>query len=36
VPLTPAPAVAGPVTGGQRRVQLPVHFDLIAVSAANQ
>jgi hypothetical protein len=35
-PVTPAAAVAGPVTGGQRRAQLPVQFDLAAVSGANQ
>src|SRR5260370_9532042 len=35
-PVTPAPAVAGPVTGGQRRAQLPVQFEVAAVSGANQ
>jgi len=35
-PVTPAPAVAGPVAGGQRRAQLPVQLDLPTVSGANQ
>ena len=34
--VTPVPTVAGPVTGGQRRAQLPSQFNLVAVSGANQ
>src|SRR5690348_14923595 len=36
VPVTPAPAVAGPLTGGQIRAQPPLQLDLVAVSGANQ
>jgi len=36
VPLTPCPAAAGPVTGGQICAQAPVHFDAVAVSGANE
>ena len=36
VPVTPEPAVAGPCTGGQKVAQLPVHFDVVGVSGANQ
>src|SRR6516162_5022484 len=36
VPGTPGPAVAGPLTGGQIWAQLPLHFDVVAVSGANQ
>src|SRR6516162_2117927 len=36
VPGTPGPAVAGPLTGGQIWAQLPLHFDVAAVSGANQ
>jgi hypothetical protein len=35
-PVTPAPAAAGPVTGGQRRAPLSVQCDLATVSGANQ
>ena len=28
--------MAGPFTGGQKVAQLPVHFDVVAVSGANQ
>src|SRR5215471_12225038 len=36
VPGTPGPAVAGPLTGGQIRAQLPLQLDVVAVSGANQ
>jgi hypothetical protein len=36
VPVTPDPAVAGPFTGGQNVAQLPLHFDVVLVSGANQ
>src|SRR6516162_9438213 len=36
VPGTPGLAVAGPLTGGQIWAQLPLHFDVVAVSGANQ
>src|SRR5215472_356782 len=36
VPVTPAPAVAGPFNGGQICAQLPVQLDLLAVSGPNQ
>lgn len=36
VPVTPLPAVAGPVTGGQKVAQDPLHFELVGVSGANQ
>jgi hypothetical protein len=36
LPVTPDPAVAGPVTGGQIWAQAPVHFDVVAVSGANE
>jgi hypothetical protein len=36
VPVTPCPAAAGPVTGGQICAQAPVHFDTVAVSGANE
>jgi hypothetical protein len=36
LPVTPDPAVAGPVTGGQIWAQAPVHFDTVAVSGANE
>jgi hypothetical protein len=36
LPVTPAPAVAGPVTGGQIWAQLPLQFDLVLVSGTNQ
>ncbi len=35
-PVTPAPAAAGPMTGGQCHAQLPVHLDVVEVSGANQ
>jgi len=34
--VTPCPAAAGPVTGGQICAQAPVHFDVVAVSGANE
>jgi hypothetical protein len=36
VPVTPCPAAAGPVTGGQICAQAPAHFDAVAVSGANE
>src|SRR5690348_17147081 len=36
LPVTPAPAVAGPVTGGQNVAHEPLHFDVAAVSGTNQ
>lgn len=36
VPVTPAPAVAGPGKGGQNWAQVPVHFDIVLVSGTNQ
>lgn len=36
LPVTPAPAVAGPFTGGQNVAHEPVHFDVVAVSGTNQ
>ena len=36
VPVTPAPAVAGPLTGGQNVAHDPLHFDVVEVSGANQ
>jgi hypothetical protein len=36
VPVTPAPAVTGPFTGGQYVAQVPVHFEVVDVSGANQ
>src|SRR5271165_3081932 len=36
VPVIPAPAVTGPLTGGQICAQLPLQLDLVAVSGANQ
>lgn len=36
MPVTPLPAVAGPVTGGQKVAQDPLHFELVGVSGANQ
>jgi hypothetical protein len=36
VPVTPEPAVAGPLTGGQYVAQDPVHLDVVEVSGANQ
>jgi hypothetical protein len=35
VPVTPA-AVTGPVTGGQFCAQVPLHFDVVDVSGANE
>jgi hypothetical protein len=34
--VTPAPAVAGPFTGGQNVAHEPLHFDVVAVSGTNQ
>jgi hypothetical protein len=36
LPVTPCPAVAGAFTGGQIWAQVPVHFDVVAVSGANE
>src|SRR5512140_3526430 len=36
LPVTPAPAVAGPFTGGQYVAHEPLQFDLVEVSGANQ
>src|SRR5580658_4671292 len=36
VPVTPDPAVTGPVTGGQKVAQVPVHFEVVEVSGTNQ
>src|SRR5215831_1699780 len=36
LPVTPAPAVAGPFTGGQNVAHDPLHFDVVAVSGTNQ
>ena len=36
VPVTPAPAVTGPLTGGQYVAQLPLQFDCVLVSGTNQ
>src|SRR5260370_15204397 len=36
VPVTPDPAVTGPVTGGQRVAHDPVHLEAVEVSGANQ
>jgi hypothetical protein len=36
LPVTPAPAVAGPFTGGQYVAHDPLQLDLVAVSGTNQ
>src|SRR5260221_14734483 len=36
LPIPPVPAVAGPLTGGQKVAQVPLHFDVVEVSGANQ
>jgi hypothetical protein len=36
VPVTPDPAVAGPLTGGQNVAHEPVHLDAVEVSGTNQ
>jgi hypothetical protein len=36
LPVTPGPAVAGPLAGGQTWAQLPLQFDLVLVSGTNQ
>ena len=36
VPVTPVPAVTGPLSGGQKLAQLPLQFDVVEVSGANQ
>ena len=36
LPVTPGPAVAGPLTGGQIWAQLLLQFDLVAVSGTNE
>ena len=35
-PVTPEPAVAGPLTGGQKWAHEPLQLDLVAVSGTNQ
>jgi hypothetical protein len=35
-PVTPCPGVAGALTGGHIWAQAPVHFDVVAVSGANE
>lgn len=35
-PVTPGPAVAGPLTGGQIAAQEPLQFDFVLVSGANE
>ncbi len=36
VPVTPAPEVAGPFTGGQNVAQDPLHLEVAGVSGANE
>jgi hypothetical protein len=36
VPVTPDPAVTGPITGGQYVAHAPVHLDVVEVSGTNQ
>jgi hypothetical protein len=36
LPVTPLPAVAGPLTGGQKLAHPPLQFDLVGVSGTNQ
>jgi hypothetical protein len=36
LPVTPAPAVAGPFTGGQYVAHDPLQLDLVAVSGSNE
>src|ERR1700746_2672097 len=36
VPVTPDPSVTGPLIGGQKLAQEPVHLDVVEVSGANQ
>ncbi len=36
LPVTPLPAVAGPLTGGQMAAHAPLQFDLVDVSGTNQ
>ena len=36
LPVTPEPAAAGPLTGGQIVAQEPLQFDLVLVSGTNQ
>jgi hypothetical protein len=36
LPVTPAPAVTGPLTGGQIDAHDPLHLDVVGVSGANQ
>jgi hypothetical protein len=35
-PVTPVPAVTGPISGGQKLAQEPLQFDVVEVSGANQ
>jgi hypothetical protein len=36
LPVTPAPAVTGPLSGGQKCAHDPLQLDLVAVSGANE
>src|SRR5271155_5775655 len=36
LPVTPGPAEGLPITGGQYAAQVPLQFDLVGVSGANQ
>jgi hypothetical protein len=36
LPVTPLPAVAGPLTGGQKLAHPALQFDLVDVSGTNQ
>lgn len=36
LPVTPDPAVAGPLTGGQIAAHEPLQFDFVLVSGTNQ
>ena len=36
VPVTPDPAVTGPLTGGQKVAHEPEHFEVVEVSGTNQ
>jgi hypothetical protein len=36
LPVTPEPAVAGPLTGGQTVAHEPLQFDFVLVSGTNQ
>src|SRR5215472_16269146 len=36
LPVTPAPALTGPFTGGQTATQLPLQLEVVEVSGTNQ